>query len=445
MTQPVGGNQHRAARRRKIAQLVFGLFVSLGALLGAQTASAQDDVSIQVQVKDQQRDAGGRAQNEPVPGVSVTVAAEDGTEIATVVTDDKGIAVVPVPGRATYVVRLDESTLPDGLELSAESPAEQTVAEGTFVTARKVVNFFTGQSQRAEQSQVERVAQRLADGIRLGLIIAMCSVGLSLIFGTTGLTNFAHGEMVTFGAMVAYFLNDAGLHILVAAPIAVAAGGLLGYLLDTLGFARFRARGIGLISQMVITLGMSIALKNLFLWRFGGRDRPYLDYTNQVGEKIGPITITLRDLFVTVLAIIVLVAVALTLQYTRLGKATRAVSDNSDLASSTGIDSAKVIRLIWIVGAALAALGGVFRGLDEQVSWDMGTSLLFLMFAGITLGGLGSAYGALVGGFVVGLLVEMSTLVGVPTELKAAPALLILILILLVRPQGILGRAQRVG
>jgi branched-chain amino acid transport system permease protein len=196
---------------------------------------------------------------------------------------------------------------------------------------------------------------------------------------------------------------------------------------------------------MVITLGLSIALKNLFLWLFKGRDKPFLDYTNQVGEKIGPITITPRDLIVTILGVIVLVAVALTLQYTRLGKATRAVSDNVDLASSTGIDSGKVIRIIWIAGGALAALGGIFRGLDEQVGWDMGTALLFLMFAGITLGGLGSAYGALVGGVVIGLLVETSTLLGVPTELKTAPALVLLIVILLVRPQGILGRSQRVG
>ena len=202
----------------------------------------------------------------------------------------------------------------------------------------------------------------------------MCSVGLSLIFGTTGLTNFAHGEMVTFGAMVAYLFNDLGLHILLAAPIAVVAGGIFGWALNDLGFARLRQRGIGLISQMVITLGMSIALKNLYLWYFGGRDKPFLNYTNQVGKKIGPITITPRDLIVTILGVIVLVAVALTLQYTRLGKATRAVSDNVDLASSTGIDSAKVIRIIWIAGGALAALGGIFRGLDEQVGWDMGTS-----------------------------------------------------------------------
>jgi branched-chain amino acid transport system permease protein len=233
---------------------------------------------------------------------------------------------------------------------------------------------------------------------------------------------------------------------LIAAPIAVAAGGLFGYFLNAFGFSKLRKRGVGLISQMVITVGLSIVLKNIYLWRFGGRDKPYLNYTNQVGKKIGPVVITPRDLIVTILAIIVLVAVASTLQYTRLGKATRAVSDNVDLASATGIDSAKVIRIIWIAGGALAALGGIFRGLDEQVAWDMGTSLLFLMFAGITLGGLGSAYGALVGGFVIGMMVETITLIpGFPTELKTAPALLLLIFILLVRPQGILGTAQRVG
>lgn len=445
MTTPVGGTPFHAHAPRWLLRVAAFLLVGLAAFSGSSVAQAQDEVSLQVQVKDQQRDENGRADNQPVPGVGVVVLDANGAEVATGVTNDEGFALIPVPGRADYVVQIDEDTLPEGLALSPDTPSPATVSGDSFTTSRKIVNFFTGQSQSAEVSQIEKVAQRFADGVRLGLIIAMCSVGLSLIFGTTGLTNFAHGEMVTFGAMVAYGFNAAGVHILLAAPLAVVAGGAFGYFLNQVGFQQFRRRGMGLISQMVITLGLSIMLKNLFLWYFGGRDKPFLNYTNQVGRQIGPITITMRDLIVTILAAIVLVAVALTLQYTRLGKATRAVSDNVDLASSTGIDSAKVIRLIWITGGALAALGGVFRGLDEQVSWDMGTALLFLMFAGITLGGLGSAYGALVGGFVVGILVETSTLVGVPTELKTAPALLILILILLVRPQGILGRAQRVG
>jgi branched-chain amino acid transport system permease protein len=432
-------------RSRLLARALFGLLAFCGVAAVADVAHAQDDVAIQVQVRDQQRDAQGRADNQPLPDVSVTVLDGSGNEIGTQVTDAEGMALFPVPGRADYTVRLDESTLPEGKELSAETPAEQTILTDQFITSKKIVNYFTGASQREVQSTVDKWAQRFADGVRLGLIVAMCSVGLSLIFGTTGLTNFAHGEMVTFGALVAWWLNGRGLHILLAAPIAVVAGGLLGYVLDRWGFAKLRKRGVGLISQMVITIGLSIMLKNFFLFRFGGRDRPFFDYTNQVGKSLGPVTLTPRDMITTALSVIVLLSVALSLQYTRLGKATRAVSDNVDLASATGIDTSRVIRIIWIAAGCLAALGGIFRGLDEQVAWDMGTSLLFLMFAGITLGGLGSAYGALVGGFVVGLMVEMSTLFGVPTELKSVPALIVLILILLVRPQGILGRAQRVG
>lgn len=447
MQQPAWCQDHHPNRGVTTLRVVCGLFALLVIVFSGQSASAQDaEISIQAQVKDQVRDADGKADNQPVQGVTITVLDEAGSEVGSAVTDAKGIALIVVPGKANYVIKLDESTLPDDLALAANATAEQAVSAESFITNKKVVNFFTGQSQSAIQSDVDRVSQRIADGIRLGLVIAMCSVGLSLIFGTTGLTNFAHGELVTFGAMAAYFLNDGGLHILIAAPIAVALGGGFGYSLDRFGFAKLRKRGVGLISQMVITVGLSIVLKNMYVWRFGSRDKPFLNYTNQVGKRIGPVVITPRDLIVTILAIVVLVAVAMTLQYTRLGKATRAVSDNVDLASATGIDSAKVIRIIWVAGGALAALGGVFRGLDEQIGWDMGTSLLFLMFAGITLGGLGSAYGALVGGFVVGVMVETSTLIpNFPTELKTVPALVLLIVILLVRPQGILGRSQRVG
>jgi neutral amino acid transport system permease protein len=442
MMQPSGWRDRQ--RSRVLAKLLVGLMAAIGVWLTAGVAHAQD-VTIQVQVRDQQRDAGGSADNVPVPGVSITVLDATGAEVGAGVTDENGIAAIPVPGRADYTVQLDEETLPDDLELAGGASAEQTVLTDSFITARRIVTFFTGESQSVDQSTFDRWSQRVADGVRLGLVIAMCSVGLSLIFGTTGLTNFAHGELVTFGALVAWWLNSWGLHIVLATPLAVAAGGLLGYALDRWGFAKLRKRGVGLISQMVITIGLSIMLKYFYLFRFEGRDQPYFDYTNQVGRRYGPIVITQRDLITMVLSLIVLVAVALTLQYTRLGKATRAVSDNVDLASATGINTSKVIRIIWVAAGCLAALGGIFRGLDEQVGWDMGTSLLFLMFAAITLGGLGSAYGALVGGFVVGLMVEMSTLFGVPTELKTVPALILLIVILLVRPQGILGRAQRVG
>ena len=139
-----------------------------------------------------------------------------------------------------------------------------------------------------------------------------------------------------------------------------------------------------------------------------------------------------------------IVAVASLLQFSLIGKAMRAVSDNPDLAASSGIDVDRVILFVWALGGGLAALGGVLFGVQQQVQFEMGFRLLLLMFAGITLGGLGTAYGALVGSFVVGLFIELSTLV-IPTELKNVGALVILIVVLLFRPQGILGEAERVG
>lgn len=428
----------------------------------ASPSASAEDVALRVQVKEQSRDAAGRADNQPVVGVEIVVTDVSGTEIGRGVTDETGIVVIPLPGRADYTVQLIEESLPDDQSLSAQSTAIQTVAQDSFITATKTINFFTGESQSSSQSQFEKIAQRLADGARLGLVLAMCAVGLSLIFGTTGLTNFAHGEMVTFGGLIAFVFNITGLtflgfldflpgvypdgrfHVIWATVLAAVFGGAFGWALNAGIFGRLRRRGIGLVTQMVLTVGLSILLRNFFLSRFGGRTRPFREYSLQKALDIGPISITPRDLTVSIISVLILVGVAVTLRYSRLGKATRAVSDNPDLASATGIDSERVIRLVWIAGGALAALGGVFRGLDEQVSFDMGGRLLFLMFAAITLGGLGSAFGALIGGFVVGLLVEVASLV-VPTELKTTPALAILILVLLFRPQGILGTAQRVG
>jgi neutral amino acid transport system permease protein len=441
--------------------LATAIFSVLGFALSP--AQAEDsEYALRIQVKDQGRTADGKTDNQPVPGVEITVTDSTGSVVETGVTDAEGIVIISVPTRADYTVSLNEVTLPSGEQLDAKTPAIQNVLTDSFVTKTKVVTYFTGDSQNVSQSGFERVAQRFSDGIRLGLILAMCSVGLSLIFGTTGLTNFAHGEMVTFGGIMAFVFNVTGLtflgflsfipgiqddgtfHIFWAAPLGIILGGGFGWALNKGIFGPLRRRGIGLVTQMVLTVGLSIALRNFFLSRFEGRTRPFADFSLQRAWDFGPVSITPRDFIMSILCLAILIVTALGLRFTRLGKATRAVSDNPDLASATGIDSEKVIRLVWILGGCLAAAGGIFRGLDEQVSFDMGGRLLFLLFAGITLGGLGSAFGALVGGFVIGILVEVSSLV-VPTELKTAPALVILILVLLLRPEGILGRAQRVG
>jgi len=352
---------------RAFAVLLAALFM-FSAPDVASAADADNSIIISVQ---NQANTNGVSEKKPVAGVKVSVANLSGMAIGEGVTDSSGSATISVPAKDNYVVTLDVASLPSGVTLVEGTKTVVNIVKDAFTTNQKRVTFFAGTSGESGASLFDRIAQRLVDGVRLGLIIAICSVGLSLIFGTTGLTNFAHGEMVTFGG-----------------------------LLD--------------------------------------------DFSLQVAKSFGPVSITMRDLSTAVISLVVLISVAVYLQKSRTGKAIRAVSDNPSLASSTGIDTQKIIRVVWFAGGALAAMGGVFRGLDEQVGFEMGAGLIFLMFAGITLGGLGSAYGALVGGFLVGLLVELASLV-VPAELKNAPALLILIIVLVVRPQGILGRKQRVG
>ena len=437
----MGGQRFRTARLWLCALgLALGV---LGSVEGSARA-ADSEFTVTASVQDQEV-SGSTTTRSPVAGVTIVVTNQVGTEVVRGETGADGTVTLAVPAKDYYVVTLDVSTLPDGVSLINEDKFEAIIEKDAFTTNDKSVRFFTGTSAASSTSLLDKILQRSVDGIRLGLIIAICSVGLSLIFGTTGLTNFAHGEMVTFGGLMAFWLNVIiGIPLLIGAPLVIVLGGVFGFLFNELIFGRLRKRGIGLISQLVVSVGLSIMLRNFYLYQFGGRTRPLDDFSLQVAKKFGPVSITMRDLTTAIISLVVLVGVAMFLQRSRTGKAIRAVSDNTALASSTGIDTQRIIRIVWIAGGALAALGGVFRGLDEQVGFEMGSGLIFLMFAGITLGGLGSAYGALVGGFFVGLFVELASLV-VPAELKNAPALLILVVVLIVRPQGILGRKQRVG
>jgi branched-chain amino acid transport system permease protein len=425
------------------------LFVSTGLIVigfapSGVSGATGDEFSIIASVQNQTL-VDGSTSRTPVEGVTVNVLKADGTPIGEAVTGKDGLCTISVPSRDDYVIELNLATLPDGLTLIDAEKQKVAVNRDLFTTNTKRVTFFTGESATAGASASERILQRLSDGIRLGLIIAMCSVGLSLVFGTTGLTNFAHGEMVTFGGLVAFYFNVIlEIPILISGPVVILMGGLFGLLLNWGIFARLTKRGVTLLSQLVVTVGLSLMLRNIYLFQFGGRTKQLSSYSKHVNLEIGPIGITPRDLTTAILGVIILVSVALFLQRSRLGKAIRAVSDNVQLASATGIDTRKVIKIVWFAGGALAATGGIFRGLDEQVSFSMGSDLLFLMFAGITLGGLGSAFGALIGGFFIGIFVEMSSLY-FPSELKVAPALFILIVMLVVRPQGLLGKSQRVG
>jgi branched-chain amino acid transport system permease protein len=142
---------------------------------------------------------------------------------------------------------------------------------------------------------------------------------------------------------------------------------------------------------------------------------------------------------------LVIIGFALWLLFSQTGKATRAISDNSDLASASGIDVDRVIRIVWVLAAGLAGLSGVLWAYFRPgIKWDMGAQILLLIFAAVTLGGLGTAFGALLGSLIIGVLVEVSSLF-IPADLKYVGALVLLIAILLVRPQGILGKRERIG
>jgi neutral amino acid transport system permease protein len=379
-------------------------------------------------------------------GVEIRVESADGTFDETVESDAEGRFEVPVPGPGSYTVTLDEETLPDevGLQNDRSSLTIQ-LREGRLTSPALFPLGFGDEAGRNVASGFDRAVRLTIQGIRFGLIIAMCAVGLSLIFGTTRLTNFSHGEMVTFGALMAFLFNVTfGWNMLIAAPLAIAVSVVAGASYDRFFWRPLRNRGTSLVSMLVISIGASIVFRYIFNFQYGGFNRAYDQWTLQDPLEFGPISIVPRDLIGMALSAAVLVVVALFLQRTRMGKATRAVADNRDLAESSGIDVERVINFVWAAGAGLAALGGILQGLSEQVNWQMGFQLLLLMFAGVTLGGLGTAYGALVGSMVVGVVHEVSTL-WIPSEFKTVTALGILVLILLVRPQGILGQAERVG
>ena len=423
----------RADRSPLLIRLLLVLLVAGGlAALSPGTASAEGET---LSGTLQTRGSG------PIPDVDVVVTTADGEDVGEATTDENGRWEVELPGPGEYVVTVDAESLPEGIELTGEDNRTVTVDENR----RQGVIFALSDGQSGAGSGPVRAVQLLVDGIRFGLLIAMAAVGLSLIFGTTGLTNFAHGELVTAGALVAWFVNvEGGVPLIAAALIAMIIGAAIGALNELALWRPLRRRGTGLIAALVVSIGLSLLLRYLYQIIFGGFSEPYSDFRGQRAVDYGLFRMTNADLASLVISLVVLVLVALMLQRTKIGKAMRAVADNRDLAASSGINVSQVILVVWMMGGALAALGGVLLGLSDEVQWDMGFRLLLLMFAGVTLGGLGTAYGALVGSLVVGVFVQMSTLV-IPNDVKYVGGLLLLIVILVIRPQGILGARVRVG
>ncbi|MEV4773943.1 branched-chain amino acid ABC transporter permease [Microbacterium sp. LTA6] len=378
--------------------------------------------------------------DEPVEGVAMTIEG-NGFKGETE-TDAEGKWRLYVPEKEEYTLSLDESTLPDGVIVEGDS-ASQKVEFG--LTGTKIVNLFLGEGVRETTSFIDQLLSRLVGGLNFGLLLALASMGAALIYGTTRLSNFAHAEMVTWGGLVALlFTSFWHLPLWLGLIAAVIGGGLFGWALDAGIWRPLRHRGLGVVQLMIVSIGLSLALRYAFQFVIGGGTMQ-LPGASPTPIQFGPVSLSYIDLVSMGLSIVVILFVAYFLTRTRVGKATRAISDNPQLAAASGIDVDRVIRTVWILAGVLAAISGVLWAYFRPgVKWDMGMQMLLLIFAAITLGGLGTAFGALLGSLIVGMAVEVSTL-WIPSDLKYASALVVLILILLVRPQGLLGRRERLG
>ncbi|MET0851391.1 MAG: branched-chain amino acid ABC transporter permease [Candidatus Rokuibacteriota bacterium] len=287
--------------------------------------------------------------------------------------------------------------------------------------------------------------QLTLNGLITGAILALTGVGASLVFGIQRVANFAHGEYLTFAAYVALILNVVlRQSIVVAAVGAMAATAVLAVSLHFAVLRPLRARG--LVALSLITTGLGLMLRNVIFIAAGPTIRTYAIDQSAVYD-LGLVRISPGQAVALVIAAVVAPAVALFLARTRLGKAMRAVADNRDLAAISGIDVDRIGAYVWILAGALAGIGGVMFGVVQGTfEPNLGSQVLFLIFTTVVLGGIGSAYGALVAGLVLGLAMDLSTwsgfFGGLDARFKPVLAFAALIGLLLYRPQGLFGKAR---
>jgi branched-subunit amino acid ABC-type transport system permease component len=291
----------------------------------------------------------------------------------------------------------------------------------------------------------QQFAQLLINGLITGSILALTGVGASLVFGIQRIANFAHGDYLTIGAYVAFVANVVfHLNLIVSAAcgmLAVAAFALIAH------FGLFRPlRGRGTIAISLITVGLGLVIRDGIFLIAGSRVRVY-DISQTEVFTFGFLRLSPGQTVAVAVALVVAPLTTLFLAKTRLGKSMRAVADNRDLAAVSGIDVERMAVYVWILAGGLAGLGGVMLALVQgPFDPNLGLAPLFLIFTTVVLGGIGSAFGALIAGLALGLAMELSTwsgwLGGIEPKYKPILAFIVLILLLLYRPQGLFGRAR---
>jgi branched-chain amino acid transport system permease protein len=302
--------------------------------------------------------------------------------------------------------------------------------------------------------------QILADGFVIGSIISLGAIGLSFTFSIFRFSNFAHGELIAWGAYLAFVVNTLignalpidpfsfGWGLAAAMLAAVALTAVLALGLDTILFRRLRKEGS--MTLVIASFGASLVLRSLLQYWQGGVPRYYSENL-QIAINIVPrsfhggLRLTPDQMLVLTLTLLVAAGLDVFLRFSVLGRSMRATTSNPDLARATGIDPARVFRVTWMIGGGLATIAGVFAGITVQLRPSMGSEMLLPLFAAVILGGAGSGvaslWGAVLGGIVIGLA-ESAAVSLLGAEYRAAAAFAVLTLILIVKPNGLFGDSR---
>lgn len=290
-------------------------------------------------------------------------------------------------------------------------------------------------AQLPDQPVGQQLAQLLVNGVAVGCIIALAAVGLTLTYGILRLANFAHGDLLTLGAYLTLLANSSGINIWLAVVLGIIGTVAAALLSEKLLWSPMRDRRASSTTLIIISIGLALFIRNGIILIWGGGNQNYQLPVAAAVDILG-VKIAYYRIIVVALAILAILGLHYLLQNTKIGKAMRAVADDIDLARVTGINVDRVVIWTWVIAGGLTALGGGMYGLITAVRPNMGWFLILPMFAAVILGGIGNPYGAIAGALVIGIAQELSTYF-LPTEYKLGVALLMMVLVLLVRPQGL--------
>src|ERR1700681_1275235 len=270
-------------------------------------------------------------------------------------------------------------------------------------------------------------------------IIAISAVGFTMQFGITNMINLAYGQVMIASAYAAYAVNNAGVSISLSLPVGAVFGAVFSFLLNRLVYAPFQRKGTNLIGMVIISLAVSLVIANVMLPIVGYYS---VSYHQNPGPTyhLGSIALTGVQLAIIAVGLIVMLPIHALLRFTRLGKAMRATAANPTLARNCGIPTARVIDTAWLITGALCGVAGTVAGVNsEAFSVPSGSEFLIPIIAASILGGAGSPYGAMIGAVLIGEMTEISAVIISP-EYKQVVAFAVLVLVMVLRPQGLLAK-----